>query len=254
MAAVLDAWFQGPVHVSGHRGARAYAPMNTVPSFELAVAQGADSVELDVHRSKDGYPVICHDFTVDATTDGSGRVTDKTLAELKELDAGSWFGDAFRDVHIPTLDEVFEAVGHKVYVNVEIKSNSVQTDGVETLVAEVITRHGLTNRVIVSSFNPLALQRFRAALPEVPIAFIYEANMTIDTVGLIEQLGVPHEARHPHHSIVDAAYIAWAKSKGYRVNAWTVNDPTRAVELRDLGVDTITTDAPDVILNAVRGS
>lgn len=227
--------------------------MNTLPAFALAAEQGADGIELDVHRTRDGHVVVVHDFTVDATTNGSGRVTEMTLDELKALDAGSWFGDAFRGVTIPTLDEVFEAVGDSLLVNVEIKSKAVETDGVEQAVADVITRHDMTQRVIVSSFNPLTLNRFRDILPQVPIGFLYQAGMSIDTEEVMKQLGLKHEARHPHHSMIDAAYMPWAITEGYRVNAWTVNDAARAVELRELGVDAIITDAPDVILQAVRG-
>ncbi len=227
--------------------------MNTLPAFALAAEQGADGIELDVHRTRDGHVVVVHDFTVDATTNGSGRVTEMTLDELKALDAGSWFGDAFRGVTIPTLDEVFEAVGDSLLVNVEIKSKAVETDGVEQAVADVIARHDMTRRVIVSSFNPLTLNRFRDILPQVPIGFLYQAGMSIDTEEVMKQLGLKHEARHPHHSMIDAAYMPWAITEGYRVNAWTVNDAARAVELRELGVDAIITDAPDVILQAVRG-
>jgi len=253
MQALLDRWYQGGTLVFGHRGAKAYAPMNTIPAFELAVEQGADGIELDVHRSKDGHAVVVHDFTVDSTTDGSGRVTEMTLAQLKELDAGHWFGESFRGVRIPTLDEVFEAVGGRVYINIEIKSDSQETDGVEQVVADAIARHNLAQRVIVSSFNPLTLQRFRAIMPEVPIGFLYQADMSTDTQGIMQRLGLKHEARHPHHAMIDADYMAWAKAEGYRVNTWTVNEAARAVELRDLGVDAIITDAPDLILKAVRG-
>lgn len=250
MQELLDSWYQGRTLVFGHRGAKAYAPMNTIPAFELAVAQGADGIELDVHRSKDGHAVIVHDFTVDSTSDGSGRVTDMTLAQLKELDAGSWFGEEFRGVRIPTLDEVFEAVGSRTLVNVEIKSESPETDGVEQVVADVIQRHDMARRVIVSSFNPLTLQRFRAILPNVPIGFLFSGQMQIDTVGLMQQLGLAHEAKHPHYEVITAEYRAL--NSAYRINAWTVNDVAEALRLRDIGVDAIITDVPDVILKALR--
>lgn len=239
--------------VFGHRGASAYAPMNTIPAYVLAADQGADGIELDVHRSKDGHAVIVHDFTVDHTTNGSGRVDAMTLAELKALDAGSWFGEQFVGTRIPTLDEVFEAVGQRVYVNVEIKSESAETDGVEQVVADVIAKYNMQARVIVSSFNPLTLKRFRDIMPEVPIGFLYSNDMPIDTQALMKQLDLKHEARHPHHEMIDTAYMEWVKREGYRVNTWTVNDPARAVVLRDLGVDAIITDKPDVILKALRG-
>jgi glycerophosphoryl diester phosphodiesterase len=250
---MLDQWYQNHPLVFAHRGARADAPMNTLPAFELAVKQHADGIELDVQRSKDGHAVIMHDYTVDSTTDGSGRVSEMTLAELKALDAGSWYGEQFRGVRIPTLDEVFETVGQQLYVNVEIKSESADTDGVEQVAADVIRAHQMQGRVIVSSFNPLALQRFRAIVPEVAIGFLHAPNMPTDTQALLQQLNLLHEARHPHESQVDEAYMSWARAQGYRVHTWTVNDPARALELRDLGVDGIITDQPDVILQAVRG-
>lgn len=246
----LNNLYGGRTLIFGHRGASAYAPMNTIPAFEKAVELGADGAELDVHLSKDGHLIVLHDFTVDHTTDGSGFARDKTLAELKELDAGSkLFGDAFKNTRIPTLDEVFEAVGQKLLINVEIKSETETTDGVEQAVEDCLTRHNMTERVIVSSFNPLALRRFREILPAVPIGYLYAPDYHFfDEV--METL--PHEARHPHHSIIDAAYMDWAREHHYRINTWTVNDPARAVELAALGVDMLITDKPDIIREATR--
>lgn len=248
--ATLNKIYTGKTLVFGHRGASAYAPMNTLPAFELAVEQGADGVELDVHLSQDGQLIVLHDFTVDHTTDGHGYARDMTLAQIKQLDAGGWKGAQFKGVRIPTLDEVFAAVGHKLYINVEIKSETVETDGVEQKVAECIAKNGMTERVIVSSFNPLALKRFREITPEVPIGYLYMAGEQ-PFAEVMEKLA--HEARHPQYTMIDQAYMDWAKQSGYRVNTWTVNDPLRAVELQNMGVDAIITDTPDVMLEALRG-
>jgi glycerophosphoryl diester phosphodiesterase len=247
---MTEIYHQPRTLVFGHRGASAYAPMNTIPAFELAAAQGADGVELDVHLSQDGQLIVLHDFTVDHTTDGHGYARDMTLAELRQLDAGVNFGDQFRGVRIPTLDEVFEAVGRRLFINVEIKSETLETDGVEQVTAETINRHKMEKRVIVSSFNPLALQRFRAILPDVPIGFLYmEGGVPFPEV--VDAL--PHEARHPHHPMIDAAYMDWAREHKYRVNTWTVNDPDKTRELIALGVDAVITDKPDVMIEVVRG-
>jgi len=247
---VLDEMYQGRTLVFGHRGASAYAPMNTLPAFEMAASQGADGVELDVHLSKDKHLIVLHDFSVDHTTDGVGFARDMTLAELKQLDAGSWKGEQFRGVRIPTLDEVFEAVGRQLYINVEIKSETVETDGVEQKVADSINRYNMGRRVIVSSFNPLTLKRFRQIMPDVPIGYLYESNEQ-PFPEVVRELS--HEARHPQHTMIDAAYMEWARKNGYRVNTWTVNNPARTVELRNLGVDGIITDKPDMILEALHG-
>jgi glycerophosphoryl diester phosphodiesterase len=249
---MADILYPQKIVVWGHRGAKAYAPMNTLPSFQLALDQGAHGIELDVHRSKDGYPVILHDFTVDSTTNGTGRITDMTLAEIKELDAGSYFGEAYKGVQIPTLDEVFELVGHQMIVNVEIKSESVNTDGVEQVVADCIQRHNMAARVVVSSFNPLTLKRFRQIMPHIALGYLHQTGYEPDGYGTEAAITRGEcEAWHPNQTMVDAEYMQQAKQSNRKVNVWTVNDPQRARELRDLGVDALITDAPDVILKAI---
>jgi glycerophosphoryl diester phosphodiesterase len=249
MQKILDEIYQGRTLVFGHRGAKAYAPMNTLPAFELALRQGADGIELDVHFSRDRELVVMHDFTVDATTNGHGRVSEMSLAQLRQLDAGSWFGEAFKGVQIPTLGEVFEAVGKKLFINVEIKVETPDTNGLEQAVAHGIAQFGLQERVIASSFDLPVLERFRRFMPDVPIGFLHSSIPSEAEKG--KMLDLHFEAVHPHHTLIDSAYIDWAKVNGYRVNTWTVNDPTRAVELRDLGVDGIISDNPDVILSAL---
>src|SRR5689334_23229806 len=106
--------------IFAHRGASAYAPENTIASFEFAVAQGTDAIELDVKLSADGHVIVHHDPTVDRTTNGKGKVKDLTLAELKTLDAGGFFSENFHGEKIPTLEEVFEAVGKRTFINVEL--------------------------------------------------------------------------------------------------------------------------------------
>ncbi|MBI5669733.1 MAG: glycerophosphodiester phosphodiesterase [Chloroflexi bacterium] len=251
MQTLLDELYHGRTLVFGHRGASADAPMNTLPAFELAARQGADGIELDVWRTKDGEIVIVHDAVVDKTTDGTGLVQQMTTAQLHELDAGSWFGPQFARTRIPTLDEVFEAVGQRLIINVELKSETVGTDGLEALVADKIRRHNLAQRVIVSSFSPFALRRFRRLLPEVPIGFLYAED--VPRFLRLFMIGLPHEARHPHHTMIDADYMDWARHSGYRVNTWTVNDLARAVELRDLGVDAIMSDHPGKVREALGG-
>lgn len=246
---IISAMYDAQPLVIGHRGAKAYAPMNTLPAFELAADQGAHGIELDVHRSADGHPVILHDFTVDGTTNGSGDVRSLTLAQLKALDAGSYFAEAFRGVQVPTLDEVFEAVGRRLFINVEIKSESEETDGVEQVVADCIKRHDMLRRVLVSSFNPLALQRFRAILPDVPIGYLVMPDYMTQYAAVMASTA--YEAYHPYHEMLDAQMVADEHAAGRRLNTWTVNDPARAVALAAMGVDGIVTDNPDTVLAAL---
>ncbi len=233
--------------VFGHRGACRYTPENTIPSFLQALEMGAHGVELDVHLSKDGFPVIIHDFSVEKTTDGKGLVVDKTLAELKQLDAGSHKGVEFTGIRVPTLDEVFEALAGRIAVNVEVKAD---TEGIEQVVADCIGRHDMNDKVIISSFNPFILKRFADTQPHLKLGFLIDPQETPE-MALTFMSAVKHHARHPHHSTIDAPYVRVAHQFDYRVNTWTVNDTARALELAELGVDCIITDTPDVMLEAL---
>ena len=232
--------------VFGHRGAMASAPMNTLAAFQLAVDQGADGVELDAHLSSDGQIVVLHDFTVDATTDGSGLAADMTMAEIKRLDAGAWFAADFAGERIPTLDEVFAAFADKLYFNVELKSRPADLDALAEAAADCIRRHSMTDSTIVSSFDARLLQRFQAVCPEVMLGYLLGRNQPS---ALMDQ--VPHQARHPWHEQIDATYMRWARDAGFLVNAWTVNDAERIRALKDLGVNGIITDSPADAIRAM---
>ena len=232
--------------VFGHRGAMASAPMNTLAAFELAHQQGAHGIELDTHLSRDGRLIVLHDFSVDATTDGQGDAAELTLAQLKRLDAGAWFSDAYAGEGIPTLDEVFEAVGEKLLINVEVKSRPALRQDVCQALASCIRAHGLAKRVLVSSFDPLLLREFRDALPGIMLGYLHAPGY-VDA----KQLDGDFAALHPHHTMIDAAYMAGAREHGQFVNTWTVNDGRRACELMALGVNALITDDPAAMLAAL---
>jgi glycerophosphoryl diester phosphodiesterase len=236
----------------GHRGAPETAPENTLPAFAQAIQLGAHGVELDVMLSKDGEIVVIHDFTLEKTTTGSGLVKDYTLAELKQLDAGSWFGEAFIGTRIPTLQEVINDLPRTALLNIEIKSESPATDGVEQAVIKAIAQNNLFDRVLVSSFNPVSLLRVKLADKRIPVGLIYAPNLP---VFLSDGWFIPilrPEALHPRFDMVDEAYMDWAGDKGYRVNVWTVNEAPEMKRLLDLGVDGIITDRPDLMLQILQ--
>ncbi|MDI9635283.1 glycerophosphodiester phosphodiesterase [Anaerolineae bacterium CFX9] len=247
MSALLDRLYSRSPLVFGHRGARAYAPMNTLAAFELARRQGADGVELDVWRSADGFPVILHDHTLDATTDATGDIRTYTLAELKQFDAGSWFSDVYAGERIPTLDEVFESVGPELIVNVEIKffgDDDRHTDGVEQVVAACIDRHDRQDSVIVSSFSLGTLKRFHALRPQVALGFLYMLPSEADD-DFVRQC----QFLHPYHEILTPEYAV--SLAGQRINTWTVNDPARMRELLSAGTLGLITDCPDIARSVV---
>src|ERR687886_2515618 len=153
---------RGRVWVVGHRGAMGHCPENTLASFERALELGADWIELDVHLSRDGALVVIHDESLDRTTDGHGLVKDHTLAELKRLDAGAWFGAAFAGQGIPTLDEVLVWAGERdTIVDIEIKNAPIYYAGIEEAVIRTLDRYGMTERAIVISFDHRSVARVK---------------------------------------------------------------------------------------------
>lgn len=237
--------------IFAHRGAKAVAPENTLPAFERALAMGVAGIELDVHLSKDGHLVVIHDFTVDKTTDGHGPVRSFSASELAQLDAGSHFHSDFTGVGVPTLVEVFDLVGDRCRINVEIKSED-PTGGneVEVLVA-LIQQRNLYDQVIVSSFNPITLIKLRWADPRVKLGLLYYQELPPHLRQAWFTPIIQPEAVHPYYTLVDERLMAWAKERGCAVNTWTVNDVAEAQRLAALGVDAIITDVPDVLIMAL---
>jgi glycerophosphoryl diester phosphodiesterase len=237
-----------------HRGASAYAPENTLAAFRLAAQMGADGLELDAKLSRDGAIVVMHDATVDRTTDGSGRVSDLTLAELKHLDAGSKFDPKFAGERIPTLQEVIDAVGERLIVNVELTNYASAGDGLELKVVDLIAKRGLAERLMVSSYSPLALRKVKRRAPRVVCGLVYAPREPIFLRRAWFAFLVPGlEAHHPQHSLIDAAAVRRFHARGQKVNTWTANDEADMRRLIDAGVDAIMTDRPDALRRMING-
>jgi glycerophosphoryl diester phosphodiesterase len=226
--------------IIGHRGASAGAPENTLAAFALALEQGADGVEFDVQLCADGEPVVMHDDTVDRTCDGTGRVADLTLNELKQLTIE-------RDHAIPTLDEIFGKFGRELLYNVELKILGMDDRGLAAAVAGRIAAHGVEDRVLVSCFGPFILRRARRVLPpSVTIGFLRERAWLRAGHALVQA-----QADHPYYGLVDEALMEWARGRNLRVHAWTVDDPAEAQRLAGLGVHGIITNHPALIRTAL---
>jgi glycerophosphoryl diester phosphodiesterase len=232
----------------GHRGASAYAPENTLASFNLAFDMGADGIELDASVTRDGVPVVIHDNRVDRTTDGHGAISEMTLAEVKRLDAGARFGDRFRGEKIPTLAEVLNGPGKRGIVNIELKSGKLSNVGLETAaIAQAIEQTDAVDRVIVSSFNHFALHRIHALDADLPLGFLYFNRVPISFPYAAARPLASPTALHPRFVIVTSGFMKWARGKGYKINTWTVDDPDEMRRLIALGIDSIMTNKPDVL-------
>ena len=220
--------------IIAHRGASAHAPENTLAAFQLALEQGSDGIELDVMLSRDGELVVIHDDTVDRTTNGAGSVKDMTLAELQMLDAGD-------HEKIPSLSEVFDLVGGKFLINIELKNYSTLFDALPIEVAKLVESRGLADSIIISSFNPINLPRFKRRLPEISVGLLTQPQQARRWLWNLFR----YDALHPYFSDVDAALVAEMHDRGKAVNVWTCDDPEELRRLAALGVDSIITNAPD---------
>jgi len=237
---------RGRVWVVGHRGAMGHCPENTLASFERGLELGADWIELDVHLSRDGALAVIHDETVDRTTNGHGAVRDRTLAELKALDAGSWFGPEYAGQRIPTLGEVLAwARQRNTIVDVEIKNGPVYYAGIEATVVDTVRRHDMTEQVIVISFDHAAVQQVRALEPRIATGVLYTARPVDGGLGMALQAQA--DAILPRWDYVTAADVAAAHAAGLSVAPWASSDPEVLRHLIAAGVDAIGTNHPDVL-------
>ena len=218
-------------------------------SFRAALEQGADGLELDVMLSRDAEVVVIHDHSLDRTTNGSGRVGDMSLHELKRLDAGSSFDARFAGEPIPGLDEVLAAFGHESVLNVELKDTSPTDCTLEVKVVDLLEKHGLSNRVILSSFNPLALRRAKLLCPELHMGLLLQRRVRIHLQVECLAAAARADALHMHHTTVSDRSVRDAKRRGYRVNVWTVNEWAQMEQMIAVGVDGIITDRPGVLAN-----
>lgn len=228
----------------GHRGAAGHAPENTLASVRKALEIGVDGIEFDVHRSKDGVIVVMHDPTVDRTSDGTGRIADMSLAELRTLDLGSWKGPRFAGERIATLEEFVAEIPSPLKLFLELKAGNDLYPGIEEQVAQFLTERGLVQRTNISSFDHFVLLRMRQLLPQVETGMLYSAR-PIDPIAMARACGA--SALHAKWGFISPEVVAEAHAHGLTVNAWTPNSPEAVAACQRLGVDGIITDYPELV-------
>jgi len=238
--------------IFAHRGASAHAPENTLAAFELALAQGADGIELDAKLSADGHVVIIHDATVDRTTDRQGRVKDMSLAELRSLDAGGFFAEQYHGEKVPTLEEVFEALGKRMFVNVELTNYNTPGDYLVESVCTLVKKCGLQKQVLFSSFFASNLSKARGLLPEVPRGLLAFNGLLGAWARSFGFAFGRYQALHPNLKDVTPQQVQRVHRLKRRVHVWTVNTAEDMRRLFNWDVDAIFTDDPQLALQ-VRG-
>jgi glycerophosphoryl diester phosphodiesterase len=230
--------------VIAHRGASRFAPENTLAAFRLAADQGAHAVELDAKLSADGVVCVIHDATVNRTTHGSGAVNALSLIQIKSLDAGSFFGQQFSGEPIPTLEEVFDAVGSRLLINVELTNYASPSDRLVEKTVELVRAFHLEGKILFSSFHPLNLMRARQLLPEVPCAILALPGRGGWWARSFLLRSISPQAVNPYFTDASPAFINRQHETGRKVNVWTVDEPPDLEQMALAGVDGLITDDP----------
>ncbi|HTP01753.1 MAG TPA: glycerophosphodiester phosphodiesterase family protein [Anaerolineales bacterium] len=233
-----------PPIIFAHRGARLHAPENTLAAFELARAEGADGIELDAKLTADGEIVVFHDATLERTTNGSGAVAARTLAELRELDAGGWFSAEYRGQKIPLLEEVFDALGDKLLINVELKNYATPGDYLVETVCALVARCGLDKRVVFSSFLGHNLKKAGRILPSVPRALLALPGWKGAWARSFGFAFGDYASLNSSIRDVDVPQVKRVHRLSRSIMVWTVNQPDDMLRLQRWGVDGILTDDP----------
>ncbi len=225
-----------------HRGASKIAPENTMAAFSAAVELGADGLELDIHLSRDGIPVVIHDESLERTTDGRGLVADTSLEQLQQLDAGGWFSPDFMGEPLPTIAEVLSAFSGKLSLNLELKEFSA---GVEVL--SLLRQHSAAE-VVISSFDYDLLKGLRSLDEALPLAVLFDDGSWRQAVRLANEISAC--AFHPADNLVCRRMVAACRKLALPVSVWTVDREEQARSLVRMGVSGLFTNDPGALRSA----
>jgi glycerophosphoryl diester phosphodiesterase len=247
--------------VIAHRGGANLAPENTLGAFKNGIALGADFIELDTHLSKDGVVMVMHDETVNRTTDGTGRVGDKTVAELQALNAAAKFKDGkYERQSVPTFAQVLDLLkNNTVRVEVEIKvPPQGRYVGIEEKLVKEIADRNLFDHVQVSSFNFDVLRDVKRANPRVKTValmtsdFFRRVPVDYPTKVVDEAQAAGAELIAVNKDFLTADIVKEAQRRGLTVEVWTVDSEMEMKRLMEMGVDGIITNQPDVLKKLTR--
>lgn len=229
-----------------HRGFSGEYPENSPLAFRMAVEKTrADGFESDVHLTKNGRLVIFHDDVVDRTSNGTGYIRDHTYEELLRLDIGAWKAPEFAGQHIWTLEQLLDFCGETgMLLNLELKNSKVFYEGLEQRVIEEICSRKMQDRVFVSSFNHVSMQRFKELCPEIETGLLY-GDPLWDMKNYIEHSNADN--LHPCYALLQyqPELTALFHQHGKRIHVWTVNEEADMKEMISMGVDGIISNYPD---------
>lgn len=229
--------------IIAHRGASGYAPENTLAAIEKAIALGAHMVELDIHQTKDGIPVVLHDSSLWRTAGIRRNVGSLTLQELKRLEVGSWFNPQFQDERIPTLEEVLERVQSRILLNLELKQGISPYPSFTDHIMKLLDHYQLLSLTILSSFSPGSIMEFHKKNPDIPIGHLSRREATLKIFQKAENINAC--SLHIPFRKISPDLLNQAHARGFRVFTYTVNRSEEMLRFLRMGVDGIFTNFPD---------
>lgn len=228
--------------IIAHRGSKGTHPENTLAAYREAVRVGSDGIELDVHVTKDGELVVIHDETIDRTTNGHGAIQDLTLAQIKSVSAGEWFGESFKDEKIPTLQEVFDLLLELQFtglLNIELKTDIIEYEGIVEKCVALQEKMSVPFSICYSSFNPKSIIHMKELRPQQEVAFLFEKEEMISYPFTM----IKPEAWHPDIRLLHEAIQQNTEQLPFRV--WTVNTEPDMKRCFELQIEAIFTDYPE---------
>ena len=236
------------MYIVGHRGIAGLAPENSLASFREAIRIGVDWLEFDVRFTSDGYPVVMHDGSLKRTSNGRGMLRSRSLAELRKLDCGSWYGERWSGERIPTLEEVLK-LGSKVRLNVEVKARCAPAKHAAQAVWSRIQDAGLEDRTLISSFDLNVLRAVRDMDASAALGFPWQIGLR-DPVR--RALALKCRMMLFEVSSLSEKKVRRCREEGLEVWVYTVNDLEEMRRVLDLGIDALITDRPDLLVGLLR--
>ena len=236
--------------IIAHRGASGYAPENTHKAFRLALEMGARDFEFDVHQTRDGILVVHHDFSLKLTAGKDVRIADLDYAELRKFNVAAHFRQDKAVQHIPRLEEVMDVIGARAaWLNFEVKNDGNVYPGIEEkLVAFLRSQPGLFEKAVVSSFDNGTLKRLRALAPELKLAYLGHGLSTVLLLPALKKARAVGAVNfHIALRIAFKLNVSRIKKAGFRVCVYTVNAKKDALRMKEIGVDGIFSNYPDIL-------
>ncbi|MHB0994888.1 MAG: glycerophosphodiester phosphodiesterase [Elusimicrobiales bacterium] len=235
--------------IISHRGASAYTPENTIKAFKLAVEMGSKDFEFDVHRTKDGVLVVHHDYTLEHTAGKPVRIADVTWAELKKHNVAFYYRPDRAFQHVPSLEEVMDIIGPGAeWLNFEVKNDGNLYPGIERQLFEFMKERKLLEKSLVSSFDHGTLKRFRSLSHDLKLGFLGHGLRTMLLLPAIRRARAVKAVNfHLALRIAFKVNVSRIKKAGFNVCVYTVNTKKDALRMKEIGVDGIFTNHPDIM-------